>query len=85
METKLITGLPTDFKNMFNDAIDIITENYPNFEHSTTVKRGVLNISCYTKGCLGRKRFRQGNQLFDVFSKKAADNYSDNGPQLGPS
>lgn len=35
------------FMNKINDAMDIIDENYPNFEQITKVMRGNCDISCY--------------------------------------
>jgi ribosomal protein S13 len=64
----------TDFINKINDAIDIVTENDPNFERSTKVKRGVLDISCYKEMHHEKKLWARQSTL-DAFFKKKADNY----------
>jgi hypothetical protein len=59
--------------------MDIVDEDYPNFEHSTKVMRGIYDMSCY-------KEMLQARQvaLCAAFYKKA-DSYSESEPKPSPS
>jgi hypothetical protein len=57
------------FMNKINDAMNIIRETDPNFEHSTKMRRGFYDmISCYK--FFERKSFQQSNQFLMSSSRK---------------
>jgi hypothetical protein len=60
--------------------MDIVTENDPNFEYSTEVRRDLYDmISCY-KEMLRERKLQAKELTLCTFLKKKADNSSGNEP-----
>jgi hypothetical protein len=70
----LTTSLLTDFMNKVN-AMNTVTENDSNYEHSTKVKIDVYDVLPCGKEILREKKVEAKQSPLDAFFKKKADSY----------
>lgn len=74
----LTTSLLTDFINMINGDIGVVTETGPDFQRSTKVARSV----CYLVSCNGDvfrgKKLWARQSVLHSFLKERADIYAEN-------
>jgi hypothetical protein len=76
----LTTNLLTDFINMINGDIGVVTETGPNFERSTKVGRSVCDTVSYNGEAFRRKKLWAMQSVLDFFLKERADIYAQQDP-----